>query len=282
MAQVASHDDNQGESCKKNVRQSQENELDDALTRVTATMHGIVTDNSERNAQLGPIPITNVMLEGVETEALLDTGSPVTIVSLPFLLEALAKQKREEQSPDEWRAVVEKRFEPSTITLQNYSGAKINIIRQMRVSISRGGNADIQATVQVQNDVPVKLLIGTDLLPALGFIFLQTELEGEDVDLLKPRQTEAEVKEEPSEEPSEQSTLASAEGKQVKSVDTVSGVVLLIQATRVPARHKKMLRVKVTGLEDSSLALFEPDNHLLEMKGLSMAEAAMDQTLTTV
>jgi len=41
------------------------------------------------------------MLEGVETEALLDTGSPVTIVSLPFLLEALAKQKREEPSPDE-------------------------------------------------------------------------------------------------------------------------------------------------------------------------------------
>ena len=90
VAQVASHDDNQGESRKNNVRQSQENELDDALTRVTATMHGIVTDNSERNAQLGPIPITNVMLEGVETEALLDTGSPVTIVSLPFLLEALS------------------------------------------------------------------------------------------------------------------------------------------------------------------------------------------------
>jgi len=32
----------------------------------------------------------------------------------------------------------------------------------------------------------------------------------------------------------------------------------------------------VTGLEDSSLALFEPDNRLLEMKGLSMAEAAME------
>jgi len=29
-------------------------------------------------------------------------------------------------------------------------------------------------------------------------------------------------------------------------------------------------------LEDSSFALFEPDNHLLEMKGLSMAEAAME------
>jgi len=96
------------------------------------------------------------------------------------------------------------------------------------------------------------------------------------VDLLKQQQTEAELKEEPSEEPSEQSALVSAEGKQVKSVDTVSGVVLLIQATRVPARHKKMLRAKVTGLEDSSLALFEPDNHSLGMKGLPMAEAAME------
>ena len=262
-------------SQQKSKLQWQEAELDNALTKVTATMHGIVSENSESNAQLGPTPTAKVKLEGSETEALLDTGSPVTIVSLQFLLEALAKRKRKEQSPDDWRAMVEKRFEPSTITLQNYSGVKINIIRQMRVSICRSGSAEVQAIVQVQKDAPAKLLIGTDLLPALGFIFLQTEFEGEDVDLLKPRQTQAELNEEPPEH-QEQSTGPDAGGKQAESIDTVGGVVRLIQATRVPARHKKLLRARVTGLEDASLALFEPDNHLLGMKGLSMAEAATE------
>ena len=83
-------------------------------------------------------------------------------------------------------------FELSIINLQNYSGVEINIIRQMTASISRSENAEVQATVQVQKDAPAKLLIGTDLLPALGFI-LQMELEGEDVDLLKPQQARAEV-----------------------------------------------------------------------------------------
>ena len=127
--------------------------------------------------------------------------------------------------------MVEKRFEPSTITLQKYSGVNINIIRQMRVSISRSVSAEVQAMVQVQKDATAKLLIGTDLPPALGFIFLQTEFEGEDVNLLKPQQTKAELNEEPPEH-QEQSTGAD---NQTKSVDTVSGVVQLIQATRVPA-----------------------------------------------
>ena len=41
-------------------------------------------------------------------------------------------------------------------------------------------------------------------------------------------------------------------------------------------RHTKLLRAKVTGLEDTSPALFEPDNHLLGVKGLSMAEEAVE------
>ena len=52
-------------------------------------------------------------------------------------------------------------------------------------------------------------------------------------------------------------------------------MVRLIQATRVPAQHQKLLKARVTGLEDSSLALFEPED-LLGVKGLSMAEAATE------
>ena len=53
-------------------------------------------------------------------------------------------------------------------------------------------------------------------------------------------------------------------------------MVRLIQATRVPAQHQKLLKARVTCLEDSSLALYEPDNDLLGVKGLSMAEAATE------
>ena len=100
------------------------------------------------------------------------------------------------------------------------------------------------------------------------------ELVGEDVDLLKPQQARAEVNKE-SPEPSEQTSASDREEEQAKSVNVVSGMVRLIQATRVPARHQKLLKARVTGLEDSSLALFERED-LLGVKGLSMAEAATE------
>ena len=47
LAQVASHDDSQVESHLKSMLQCQEaDELDDALTKVTSTMHGIASELS--------------------------------------------------------------------------------------------------------------------------------------------------------------------------------------------------------------------------------------------
>ena len=62
-------------------RQLEEVELKEALAKRTATMHGIQSKDTSRNVQLGPIPTADVELEGSQTKALLDTGSPVTIVS---------------------------------------------------------------------------------------------------------------------------------------------------------------------------------------------------------
>ena len=67
--------------------QLREAELEDELTSVTATMHGI--KSATISTKLGSTPIAKVQLEGSEAEALLDTGSPVSIISL----EALAKQR---------------------------------------------------------------------------------------------------------------------------------------------------------------------------------------------
>ena len=59
------------------------------------------------DTRLGPTPMTTVNLDGCETKALLDTGSPVTIVSLQFLLQALARQRQFGQTSAAWKVMVE-------------------------------------------------------------------------------------------------------------------------------------------------------------------------------
>ena len=62
------------------------------LDEIIATMHGISSDNVMGQVQLGPILTALIEVEGETIEALLDTGSPVTIIRLETLLQLLAKQ----------------------------------------------------------------------------------------------------------------------------------------------------------------------------------------------
>ena len=254
-------------------RQLEEAELQEALTRRSATMHGIQSEGASGIAQLGPTPMADVELEGSQTRALLDTGSPVTIVSLQFLLDALAKQRPEGQSPENWIAAVEERLEPSSVTLHNYGGQKLGIIRQIRVRVARPG-CSVEAVVQVQNGAPTNLLIGTDLLPQLGFIFLQTEPNGEDLDLLQVKENcapEDKVTQRSDPMPPHPNTDKDEQSNPELSI--LPGVVCLIQATRLPARHMKMVRAKVSGYTHKTPVLFEPEVELLRVRGLSMADA---------
>ena len=63
----------------------QEAELEESLSQVAATMH-VLTGKDRDGLSLGPTPTVEMSFEGVPTRALLDTGSPVTIVSLSFVL----------------------------------------------------------------------------------------------------------------------------------------------------------------------------------------------------
>ena len=54
-------------------------------------MHGITSDNVTGRIQLGPTLTAMIEVEGEVIEALLDTGSPVTIIQLETLLQILAK-----------------------------------------------------------------------------------------------------------------------------------------------------------------------------------------------
>ena len=83
----------------KNRSQLWDAELDQALTDISTTMHTITLQESDVAAQLGPTLTSEIQFEGCPVKALLDTGSPSTIVSLEFLLEMLAKQKKPEETP---------------------------------------------------------------------------------------------------------------------------------------------------------------------------------------
>ena len=70
------------------------------------------------------------------------------------------------------------------MALRNYGGGQLPVVRQVKTTLVRSGH-EVTATVQVQKEAPTKLLIGTDLLSQLGFLFVKTELEGGDLDLLE-------------------------------------------------------------------------------------------------
>ena len=70
-------------------------------------------------------------------KALLDTGSPVTIVSLKFLVDALARKRPTAQSPAEWRTSIETRLKPTNLTLRNYGGGEVRLVQEVEVSIER-------------------------------------------------------------------------------------------------------------------------------------------------
>ena len=71
-------------------------------------MYSITPWTEQRSdLKLGPVPKARVEIDGEMVDALLDTGSPVTIVALEFLLQVWAKKKPSEHSPQDWKAEVE-------------------------------------------------------------------------------------------------------------------------------------------------------------------------------
>ena len=214
-------------------------------------MYSISLNTSAKGTRLGPVPTSEVQLEGEQVMALLDTGSPVTIVSLEHLLQVLAKRKPQTQTPEEWRCEVEARLKPTQVDLRSYGSGHLPVVRQIQTIISRNGQ-EVSAVVQVQKDAPAKLLIGTDLLPHLGFLLVQTEVDGEDVDLLEG---------------------SAGVGKEETGE---VGTVCLLQAVKLPGQHSKLVRARVTGRKGPCFSFFEPSTEL-EGDGVTLPEAAVEE-----
>ena len=85
-------------------------DISSQLDEIIATMHGITSDYVIGRVQLGPTLTAMIEVEGEVIEALLDTGSPVTIIRLETLLQILAKKQCSSETPAEWRATAESQW----------------------------------------------------------------------------------------------------------------------------------------------------------------------------
>ena len=74
------------------------------------------------NITLGPTLSSEVTVDGKTVKALLDTGSPVTILSLDLLFNHWAQHKKAGQTVEEWKEEVRNLLQTPSLTLRNYGG----------------------------------------------------------------------------------------------------------------------------------------------------------------
>ena len=91
------------------------------------TMHGI-TCPEQPSVKLGLTPTTEVIFEGMNVQALLDTGSPITLVSAKFLFQALAKHHLPDQLQTiaKWEDSVKERLKYSNVKLKDNKSCDAN------------------------------------------------------------------------------------------------------------------------------------------------------------
>ena len=159
----------------------------ESLTKAAVTTNVLQKDNTEHSLgengdspSLGPTLTAEICVEGRPTKALLDTGYPVSIISIEFLLQALLNLNKEKPKEE----FAENKLKIPTISsIQNFGGGRVNVLSQVTVDINRG-NYKCIATILVQKGSTIKLLLGTDLLTKLCFDLVKTSQEGELTSLL--------------------------------------------------------------------------------------------------
>ena len=136
--------------------------------------------------RLGPTIITPVQVNGVTTNALVETGSPATIVSLKFVLDVLRKNRIKDQTDQEWQEATRKWFTDPDVTLRSYGGVQLHFLAEIELSISQG-DQQVEVVALVWKDAPIDLLIGTDAQPRLGFSLYVRGTDGRATNLFSGR-----------------------------------------------------------------------------------------------
>ena len=124
-----------------------EAELEEAISYTDATIYGVKVEEEQREVvSLGPTFTTILTIEGTPVKAINDTGTPVTVISLEFLLKMLADQRPTEQSGEDWRVKARKQLKKLGIFLPSYGGARLNVICQTTITLAR---AEFSSTAMV-------------------------------------------------------------------------------------------------------------------------------------
>ena len=203
--------------------------MDQALDKAAATVFFTTSKTVGNGVQLDSVITSELQIDGEPVKALLDTGSLVTLVSLDVLLQVWGRRKPPDQTPEEWKKEAGKRLQPTAVALCNHSGDRLPVMRQAVVTLSWSGYC-VKATVQVLREAPANLLVGTDLLPKLRFLFVGCGQDEGDADLLNME------------------TPLGAQGE-----DLVTGTVRLLQVERTLGHHAKLVRAGVKGDKECSL-----------------------------
>lgn len=115
----------------------QDTVVEDTLESTLITLHGVSPVSSSGQGVMGPVPTVEIEVEGIPATAIIDTGSPVTIVALELLVRALAK-KSPGNDKDAVKDAIRKRLAPTTLQLRGYGGESIPIVKQGKVKLTRG------------------------------------------------------------------------------------------------------------------------------------------------
>ena len=264
-------------------------EVEEALTKKMASMNSVTSDSGERT--LGPIPIYEVLVNGIPLKALVDTGSPATVISLDRVIDVLAQDRPQYESLEQWKLATQRRLEPPTMQLKSYCGSKLNLVAQVKLQIATVSGCKVEAMVQVQKDVPVDLLLGTDLQSLLGFSLTVSVPGDNSPDLLRDSEHE-ETESDPASSHKQDETHED-ETTPIRSIPRKEATpfvpanvapstpphgltVKLLQASHVPARHQKLIKVEIGQGEGDSLFMFAPKQVELQKHGLVMVDSVMD------
>ena len=125
-------------------------------------MNGVSFSDTITPTKLGSAVYSEVTVNGVNLTALIDTGLPVSIMSLKKAIQILALRKGEFSSPQKWKETMIAQFQTPTVTLRSYSGDALNVVAQLPMILGQG-DQKVSSVVLIQKDAPQNLLTGTDL-----------------------------------------------------------------------------------------------------------------------
>ena len=227
-------------------------EREESVPKAVVTTHVLQSDPESKNSvasggpTLGPTLRVEASVEGGSTKALIDTGSPVSLVSIDFLLHALIKNIDSGATQEHIMETLKARLEDPQLTVRNFGGDEVNVVGQTTVTLCCGEHTS-QVTLLVQKGTQLDLLLGTDVLGKLGFQILQKCRNRKPYDLLSVGVRQ------------EESTMGLSVAEEAVPGKVVT--VKALKATRIPGCHCQLMRVCAStsaGMSKENMLLFNP------------------------